>query len=139
MKKFIIVVVACMLAGCAISSALNQRKIDMSVVKVGAKQYEIENQLGNALDTKTVGSTKTCLYYVESGDPSAGRAIVHALGDYVTVGLWEIWGSKAEANKITKLNFSITYVDDICTNIKLLPVATQKSGDTEKSIENQKP
>ena len=125
MKRLIIAMVLCMLAGCAIHSALNQRTVDMSVVKVGAKQYEIENQLGNPIETKIEGNTKNCIYYVESGDPSAGRAALHAVGDYATLGLWEIWGSKSEANKIKKFKFLITYVDDTCTNIKLLPIEAQ--------------
>lgn len=139
MKKFMILMIACMLAGCAINSALKQRSIDMSAVKVGAKQYEIENQLGNALETKTEGNSKTCLYYIESGDPSVGRAALHAIGDYYTLGLWEIVGSKTEASHIRKFRFSITYVDDTCTDIKSLPIETQKPGDTEKGGENQKP
>jgi len=139
MKKFMIVMIACILTGCAINSALKQRSVDMSVVKVGAKQYEIENQLGNALETKTEGNTKTCLYYVESGDPSAGRAALHAIGDYYTLGLWEIVGSKMEASHIRKFKFSITYVDDTCTNIESLPLETEKPRDTEKGMENQKP
>lgn len=153
MKKFMIVMVACMLAGCAINSDLKQKKTDMSVVKVGAKQYEIENQLGNALETKTEGNTKTCVYYVyyvewgdyfvKSGDPIPRQGILPAIGDYVVDfvagGPREISDSKAEANKITKFKFEITYVDDACTNIKLLSLETENPGDTKKGIKNQKP
>ncbi len=146
MKKFIIVMLACMLAGCAINSDLKQKKSDISVVKVGAKQYEIENQLGKALETKTEGNTKTCVYYVyyvewgnyyvKSGDPIARQGVLDAIGDWT---LLKISGSKDEADKIIKFKFTITYLDDFCTNIKVLPLETENPGDLGKGKENQKP
>jgi hypothetical protein len=145
MKKFMIVMAACMLAGCAIDSDLKQKKSDISVVKVGAKQYEIENQLGNALETKTEGNTKSCVYYVyyvewgnyyvKSGDPIPKQGILQAMGDYAL----EISGHKGAADEITKFKFTITYLDDVCTNIKVLPLETENPGDSGKGIENRKP
>ncbi len=48
--------------------------------------------------------------------------------------LRKISGSKDEADKIIKFKFTITYIDDVCTNIKVSLLETENPGDTGKGI-----
>ena len=122
------------LTGCSVVMSLSGKKTpDLSVVRVGATRGEVELQLGGPVQTRMrfiddpelrVDKDRiVCIYEYENGnDPSAGRAIMHAVLDGLTRGLWEIVGSPIEYYQGEKKRVAVTYVRGVVADVASAPV-----------------
>jgi hypothetical protein len=81
-------------------------------VKKGASRGEVEMALGQPkiIITNDDGSTSATCEYTVGNEPSAGRAVGHAVLDVVTLGIWEVVGTPVEAtNQGQKIQVYVRY------------------------------
>ena len=112
-NRFLVVtMMAGSLAGCSVGMALSGEETpDLSVVKVGALQDDVELQLGapEAVDDLPDGMRKATYSYEVGNDPNAVRAIGHGALDVASVGLWEVIGTPIEYSIGDERQVFITY------------------------------
>ena len=121
-SRFLICLVlsAVMLSGCSVGMAMKGTKDpDLRVIRAGAHRAEIELQLGYPISSQKIGENTLDIYEIEIGNnPSAGRAMGHAVMDIFTLGLWEIAGTPIEATTGEKKGIAVTYdKDDIAIRV----------------------
>ena len=90
-----------MLTGCSVVMALSGKKEpNLAAIHVGSTRQEVEMQLGQPVESiPTEYGAKTDVYEYEAGnEPSKARAFVHALYDLLTLGIYELIGTPAEAS-----------------------------------------
>lgn len=101
------------IGGCSVGMAASGRPDpNLSVLRVGATQGEVELQLGGPIaTTQANGGNQTNLYEYKMGaEASPGRAVAHGVLDVLTLGLWEVVGTPVEATQLgTKYRVSVTY------------------------------
>lgn len=119
MKNLKVIVAACAVlaagSGCSVGMAMSGKKTpDLSVVKTDANRQDIELQLGPPAQTSSndLGGVTAIYDYEVGNDPSAGRAIGHAFGDLVTLGLWEVVGTPVEGVQGDKYRLTVVYDKD---------------------------
>lgn len=85
------------LGGCSVGMALHGAdNPDIAAVRVGATRYAVESELGRP--RRWDAEERRALYHFTTGEEgSAGRAMGHAVGDVLTLGLWEVVGTPIEA------------------------------------------
>ena len=113
-------IAATMMTGCSVGMAMKGTKDpDLRVIRAGAHRAEIELQLGYPISSQKVGENTLDIYEIEIGNnPSAGRAMGHAVMDIITLGLWEIAGTPIEATTGEKKGLAVTYdKDDIAIRV----------------------
>ncbi|MBW7897419.1 hypothetical protein B188_04730 [Candidatus Brocadiaceae bacterium B188] len=115
MKYILVVLLGVVFSGCSVGMALSGKKDpNLSVVRVGATRGEVELALGSPTRSATTpDGRRVDVYQYEIGnEPSAGRAVGHAVLDVFTLGLWEIAGTPIEALQGNKYEMTVTYRDD---------------------------
>jgi hypothetical protein len=88
------------LSACSVGMAVSgDHNPDLGSVRSGASRGEIELHLGSPIKVSDVGNgLRAATYEYEVGnEPSAGRAVGHAVMDVLTLGIWEIVGTPIEA------------------------------------------
>ncbi|MBI1979757.1 MAG: hypothetical protein HY593_00260 [Candidatus Omnitrophica bacterium] len=102
------------LSGCSVGMALSgKEQKDVSVLAPGAPRDTVIAHLGPP-QTSVTGPDGLLIDtwdVVKGNNPSAGRAIVHAGMDFLTLGLWEIAGTPIElaAGQEAHTIYTITY------------------------------
>ncbi len=99
-------------SGCSVGMAMSGKKApNLGLVQEGASRGQIELQLGPPIKTSSLGNGKRMdVYEYETGnEPSAGRAIGHAIMDILTFGLWEILGTPIEGFIGDKYQLTVLY------------------------------
>ena len=118
------------LCGCSVGMAASgQPDPDLSVIRQGAHRSDIELQIGNPIETRTLkDGQRQDLYEYEMGDePSAGRAVGWAVLDLLTLGLWELAGTPIEMSSGENFKLMVIYDDqDIAQKISVA-----KTGDED--------
>ena len=123
MKKIAFVMCSvALLSGCSVGMALSgKQQPELGVVRVGATRGEIELQMGAPVQTlQESANSRIDVYEYEIGNqPSAGRAVGHAVMDVLTWGLWEVVGAPIEAFQGDKMYLQVTYDKaDIATKVR---------------------
>ena len=80
-------------SGCSVyMAAAGDEEPNLSNIRKGASRGEIELALGQpvSLATQKDGGTVATYEYILGNEPSAGRAVGHAVMDLLTLGGWEI-------------------------------------------------
>jgi hypothetical protein len=87
---------------------------DLGAVKVGASRGEVEMHLGSPVNSSTLenGNRVEIYEYQTGNEPSAGRAVGHAVMDVLTLGIWEIAGTPIEGFQGEKYRAIVIYGDD---------------------------
>lgn len=113
---------AALLSGCSVGMALSgKQQPELGVVRVGATRGEVELQMGSPVRSyQESAEYRIDVYEYELGNqPSAGRAVGHAVMDVLTWGLWEIVGSPIEAFQGDKMYLQVTYdKNDVATKVR---------------------
>ncbi len=110
--KLSLVIVLVGTAGCSVGMAMSGKKDpNLGAFHAGSSRGEVELQMGSP--TKTVANadgTRTDIYEYEIGnEPSAGRAVGHAVMDLLTLGIWEVIGTPVEAFQGEKHELIVHY------------------------------
>jgi hypothetical protein len=124
-KILSVLAVTALLSSCSVGMAISgKNNPDLGAVAIGKTRNEIEMHLGSPIKVGDVSSGKrTDLYEYQIGnEPSAGRAVGHAVMDVLTFGVWEIIGTPVEGFMGDKYNALITYDK----NDKVIDVKTRK-------------
>lgn len=100
-----------LLSGCSVGMAMSGKKQpELGAVRAGATRGEVELQLGSPVEIREENKKRIDVYEYEIGnEPSAGRAVGHAIMDILTLGLWELAGTPIEAVHGEKKRLLITY------------------------------
>lgn len=101
-----------MLNGCSIfMAASGSPNPNLGVIKKGTSRGEVEMQLSSPIKTATLADgTKSDVYQYEIGnEPSAGRAAVHGVMDFLTIFIWELIGTPIEAFQGDKYEAVVVY------------------------------
>ncbi len=121
------------LTGCSVGMALSGKKDpNLGVIKKGCSRGEVELQLGSPVKFVTrPDGTRVDIYEYEIGnEPSAGRAVGHAVLDLLTFGLWEVVGTPVEGFQGKKYHMTVTYDrDDYVLAINTTPAPKKKGTD----------
>ena len=116
-----IVMITVMLSGCAVGMALyGKRTPNISNIRREMHRDEVIMTFGNPIKTMTKddGGRIDEFEYQVGNDPSAGRAVGHAVMDVLTWGVWEIIGTPIEAFQGKTCHITIEYdKDDKVTKI----------------------
>lgn len=124
MKKIVLLVSLLMLSGCSVGMAMSgSQNPNLGVIKRGASRGEVEMQLASPIKTTTLSDgSKSDIYQYEIGnEPSAGRASMHGILDFLTFFLWEIVGTPIEACQGDKYEAVVSYnQDDIVKSISTI-------------------
>lgn len=100
-------------SGCSVyMAAAGDEEPNLSNIRKGASRGEIELALGQpvSLATQKDGGTVATYEYILGNEPSAGRAVGHAVLDLLTLGGWEIIGTPVEAmNQGDKVKVTVMY------------------------------
>lgn len=103
-KGFIVtcgVVVAFALSGCSVFMAANQpRKRNLNVLAVGSPRSLVMAELGAPVSTETLRRSRVDVYSFRQGysrGVRTTRAVGHGVADFLTLGIWEVVGTPAEA------------------------------------------
>ena len=128
-----------LLSACSVGMAVSgEEDPNLAVCKAGSTRAEIERELGypRAINTLEDGSLE-CVYEYEIGnEPSAGRAVLHAGMDILTLGLWEVVGTPVEAVQGTKYEMTVVYGSDgVAQSVK----TTKVSAPPPKKKDNKGP
>ena len=110
-------IVGCVIAlsACSVGmAAAGKESPNLAVCQVGSDKTLIESEVGPPKMIKTFADGSTsCTYEYEVGnEPSTGRAMLNAGMDVVTLGLWEVVGTPAEALKGSKYEMIVVYGPD---------------------------
>lgn len=119
MKQIILNILAVALvvhatSACSVGMAISGKPApNLTNVKKGANRADIELALGPPVRTSIDSEGRDiAIYEYEVGnEPSAGRAVGHAVMDFLTFGIWEIVGTPIEAVQGDKYEITITYSD----------------------------
>lgn len=98
----VVIMVAIMLSGCSVGMSLaGKRTPNISNIRREMHRDEVVMTLGQPLKTiqREDGSRIDEFKYQVDNDPSAGRAMGHAVMDVLTLGVWEVIGTPIEAFK----------------------------------------
>jgi len=121
-KLFIYAITIALLSGCSVGMAMSGKVTpDLGVVKQKATRGEVELQLGAPVKVTTLDNGHVVnLYEYEVGnDPSAGRAVGHAVLDLLTLGIWEVVGTPVEGFQGDKRQLQVEYDEnDRIVNVK---------------------
>jgi hypothetical protein len=104
-----------LIAGCSVGMAMSgQKDPNLGLVRVGATRGEVEMTLGGPIKTVSLDDGKRMdEYEYEVGDePSAGRAVGHAVLDILTLGIWEVVGTPIEGFQGKKHRMTVIYGKD---------------------------
>ncbi len=101
-----------LLAGCSVGMALSGSETpDLSIIKIGTLRDDVELHFGEPAEVEQLeGGAELATYIFEVGnDPSATRAVGHAVLDVASLGLWEAIGTPIEAYASEERKLLITY------------------------------
>ncbi|MGH8064534.1 MAG: hypothetical protein ACRERE_04710 [Candidatus Entotheonellia bacterium] len=107
-----LIAVLAVCTGCSVGMAMSGKEApNLGAFRVGSPRGQVELQLGSPIASTTEpDGTRTDLYTYELGnEPSAGRAVGHAVMDVLTLGLWEVVGTPIEAFQGQTRRVAITY------------------------------
>lgn len=102
MKKLLCfsILIFFVIGGCGVRKSLDKAP-DFSVLKKGLSRDEVRKIFGKPLEVDSLGNE---IYKVSlAHERSYGRATVHAIFDFATLGLWEIVASGAEDKNYGKI------------------------------------
>ena len=111
-NALITIVVVGFLSGCSVGMAMSGKPTpDLGVVKKNATRGEVELQLGAPVKVSTMenGNVLNVYEYEVGNDPSAGRAVGHAVMDVLTFGIWEVVGTPIEGFQGDKHQVQVEY------------------------------
>ncbi len=114
-NAFITMIVLGLLSGCSVGMAMNGKATpDLGVVKKNATRGEVELQLGTPVKVSTMknGHVLNVYEYEVGNDPSAGRAVGHAVMDLLTFGVWEVIGTPIEGFQGDNHQVQVEYDED---------------------------
>ncbi len=102
------------LAGCSVYMAAKQpSKKNLEVMNVGTPRSLVLAEFGQPAAAETRDGKKVDVFSFVQGysqGAKTGRAVFHGVADVMTIGLWEIVGTPAEAVLHgTKVTYEITY------------------------------
>jgi hypothetical protein len=90
---------------------------DMEVIRPGVHQSVVHSELGTPIWSGNENDCFVEIYRFTQGyskGAKTGRAVFHATADVLTIGLWEIVGTPAEAiANGTKMTVKISYDDNL--------------------------
>lgn len=99
--------------GCSVyMAAAGDEEPNLSNIRKGPSRGEVELALGQpvSIATQKDGGTVATYEYILGNEPSAGRAVGHAVLDLLTLGGWEIIGTPVEAmNQGDKVKVTVMY------------------------------
>lgn len=112
MPTLLIAVLLLQLAGCSVGMAISGKpepKLDQ--LHIGMMREHVEAILGAPIEVaQTKDGHHTGVYVYRRGDePSAGRAILNLVLDILTVFLWEIPATAAEAARGEDRRYPVVY------------------------------
>lgn len=118
--RFVLHVVALLLiavlaSGCSVAMALyGKRTPNISAIRRDMYRDEVILQLGEPIETMTKddGGRIDIFEYQVGNDPSAGRAIGHAVLDLLTWGAWEVVGTPVECVQGKTCTLTVEYAED---------------------------
>lgn len=99
-------------AGCSVGMAISgKREPRLELLHVGMARQHVEGILGQPVDTaQTTDGYHTAVYVYTRGDePSAGRAIFNLFMDVITLLIWEIPATAAEASRGEQRRYPVVY------------------------------
>ena len=111
-NALVAIIVVGFLSGCSVGMAMNGKTTpDLGVVKKNATRGEVELQLGTPVKVSTMenGHVLNVYEYEVGNDPSAGRAVGHAVMDVLTLGIWEVVGTPIEGFQGDKHQLQVEY------------------------------
>ena len=111
-NALVTIIVVGFLSGCSVGMAMNGKTTpDLGVVKKNAARGEVELQLGTPVKVCTMenGHVLNVYEYEVGNDPSAGRAVGHAVMDVLTLGIWEVVGTPIEGFQGDKHQVQVEY------------------------------
>lgn len=112
MQAFLIAALTLQLAGCSVGMAISGKpepKLDQ--LHIGMLREHVEAILGAPIEVaQTKDGNHTGVYVYRRGDePSPGRAILNLVLDVLTVFLWEIPATAAEASRGEERRYPVVY------------------------------
>ena len=102
-------------SGCSVAMALHgKRTPNISAIRRDMYRDEVVLQLGEPVKTMTKddGGRIDIFEYQVGNDPSAGRAVGHAVLDLLTWGAWEIVGTPVEGVQGKTCTLTVEYDKD---------------------------
>lgn len=126
MNKTLMAIACCaalLSGGCSVfMAAAGDEEPNLANVHRGASRGEIEMALGQpkSLATQAGGYTVATYEYTVGNEPSAGRAVGHAVMDVLTLGIWEVVGTPVEAlSQGEKIGVTVQYdQNDVATSLQ---------------------
>jgi len=116
----LLIVMGLQISGCAVGMAMyGKRTPNISTIRREMHRDEVIMNLGQPLKTMTTDRGRIDEFEYQVGnDPSAGRAIGHAVMDVLTWGIWEVVGTPIEAFQGKTCHLTIEYdMDDKVTKV----------------------
>lgn len=113
----ILALLAALLNGCSVYMAAHQpEKKNLEVLKAGTPRSLVLAEIGQPRATETRDGKRVDVFSFVQGyskGNKTGRAVFHGAADVLTIGLWEVVGTPAEAAfDGKKLAFEVTYDGD---------------------------
>lgn len=100
------------LAGCSVGMAISGKpEPRLELLHVGMARQHVEGVLGQPIETvPTTDGFHTAVYVYTRGDePSVGRAIFNLFMDVITLLIWEIPATAAEASRGEQRRYPVVY------------------------------
>ena len=130
------------LSSCSVIMAMSgEEEPDFNLIQPGANRKEVESQLGEPVESKTLESGVRSTYIYETGDPPDGRrAMTHIFLNIYSFGLYEIVGTFAEIGVHAGVDnkISVTYGPDDKVKALSEPVKIQEAETSESITNDQK-
>lgn len=104
-----------LLGGCSVGMAVSGDPApNLTNVRKDAYRSDVELALGTPVRTSldSQGRDVAVYQYEVGNEPSAGRAVGHAVMDVLTLGIWEIVGTPIEAVQGDKYEMTVVYGED---------------------------
>jgi hypothetical protein len=115
MRLALLIPVLLVLVGCSVGMAVSGKPDpNLGAIGPGKTRAEVELHLGPpARSSLQTDGTRADIYEYEIGnEPSAGRAVGHAIMDVLTLGIWEIVGTPIEAFQGERYELTVIYSPD---------------------------
>ena len=100
-----------LISGCAVGMALSGKPdTDVSALRIGQPRDEVIMIIGQPIKTMSTETGRMDVFKCQRGNaPSGGRAIGHAVMDWLTLGVWEIIGTPVEAMSGETFYLTVNY------------------------------
>ena len=103
----------CLLLGaCSVGMALSgSTRPDLNIVRPGASRGDVEAEVGKPIkSTRLDDGWEANVYEYQIGnEPSVGRAVMYAIFDLFTLGIWETTGTRIERSRYRTERLKVYY------------------------------